>query len=78
MKEDLELLGEIEPRAEDHLLDFEDFRRIERVIRKYTCEALWPSMRFLIHERRSALKQNDLNEHRSYALMILEKEEICD
>ena len=59
------------------LLEFEDFRRIEKVIKKYACEALWPSMRYLIHKRRSALLSNDLREHRSYAFMIVEKEELC-
>ena len=77
LKEDLELLGSIEPRQHDLLLEFEDFRRIEKVIRKYTCEALWPSLRFLIYKRRSALQRNDLNEHRSFAFMIVEKEDMC-
>ena len=78
LREDLELLGAIEPRQHDSLIEYEDFRRIEKVIKKYTCEALWPSMRFLIHKRRSALRRNDLKEHRSYAFMIVEKEEMCN
>ena len=34
-------------------------------------------MRYLIHKRRSALLHNDLKEHRSFAFMIVEKEEMC-
>ena len=44
---------------------------------KYTCEALWPSLRFLIHKRRQALHRNDLERHRSYTFQFIEEEDMC-
>ena len=62
LNDDLDILGLIQTRRSDHgeeLLDFEDFCRIMKVKDKYNCEALWPSLRILIHQRRQALLNND-------------------
>ena len=47
--EDLELLGRINTRQSDQLIQFQDWLRIQRLIEKYSDECMWRSQRYLIY-----------------------------
>ena len=71
--EDLHLLGHI--RLENSELRFDDFCRIQMVIKKYTHPAMVPSLKILIDRRREQLELNNEEGYRNLALTYSDFEE---
>lgn len=65
-------------RDTDGLLNFEDWCRIHRLVRKYVDPALWPSLRHMINQRREALRVEDMIQHRELVPEIVYMSEEID
>ena len=63
LNEDMELIGEIET-EEDGLLNFTDFCRIYKLLRKYSHPSRYPHLEKLKSKRRDALSMKNLDEYR--------------
>ena len=74
LKDDMQLLGLI--RLDDRsLLRFDDFCRIQMLIKKYTHPVMVPSLKVLIDLRRIELENNNEEQYRKWALEYKECEE---
>ena len=62
-------------REPDKLLEFDDWCRLHKLILKYTDMSLWPSLRFLVDQRRSYLANEQMDQYESMAPEITKKEE---
>ena len=80
IEEDIELLNDIEPQAprnadEGQLLNFKDFLRIFKVIRKYTHPSRFEELHLLRTQRRKALQRDETELFRIKAQELQEAEE---